>query len=49
MTETHNLPKPHSHSDVLSDTGGGQNDDSFTALLSSDVDGSAHEDDWQFL
>lgn len=49
MTKTRNSPKPYSHSDVLSDSGDGQNDDSFAVLLSSDADGSAHEDDWQLL
>lgn len=44
--ETHNLPKPVSHSDdVLGDSGGVQNNED-----AADEDGNAHEeDDWQFL
>lgn len=49
MTQSHNFPKPVNHSDVLDDSGGVQNDDSFVAPPISDADGSAHEDDWQLL
>ncbi|KAI5341533.1 hypothetical protein L3X38_009408 [Prunus dulcis] len=49
VTQTHNFPKPVNHSDVLDDSGGVQNDDSFVAPPISDADGSAHEDDWQLL